>query len=89
MKEMFNGSAAFSSLGVEGRREGSRNSEEIALMVFWQVCMDAYQSGQCRGGIFVLVPTGSDTMFSYGHHTITVPLPQSMSALREVSHTPT
>ena len=41
MKEMFNGSAAFSSLGVEGRREGSRNSEEIALMVFWQVCMDA------------------------------------------------
>ena len=41
VKEMFNGSAAFSSLGVEGRREGSRNSEEIALMVFWQVCMDA------------------------------------------------
>ena len=41
MKEMFNVSAAFFSLGVEGRREGSRNSEEIALMVFWQVCMDA------------------------------------------------
>ena len=35
-----------------------------------------------------LVPTGSDTMFSYGHHTITVPLPQSMLVLREVSHTP-
>jgi hypothetical protein len=43
VKEIFNGSAAFSSLSVpggEGWRDGSkgsRNSEEIALMVFWQV----------------------------------------------------
>ena len=40
-------------------------------------------------GESLCVGIGTDWMFSYGHHTITVPLPQSMSALREVSHTPT
>ena len=32
-----------------------------------------------------LVPGGTDTVFSYGHQTITVKLPQSMSALSKVS----
>ena len=75
MKELFGGSRSFSSLGVSTSHTSDRTEEEkrdfkeeIALIVFWQA----------------LVPTGSDTFFSYGHHTITVPLPQSMSALREV-----
>ena len=78
VKELFGGSQSFSSLGVgtshtsfqlDRTEEEKRDlKEEIALIVFWQA----------------LVPTGSDTFFSYGHHTITVPLPQSMSALREV-----
>lgn len=31
-----------------------------------------------------LVPSGSETQFSYGHHLVSVPLPLSMSAVREV-----
>ena len=31
-----------------------------------------------------LVPSGSDTLFSYGHKTVNVPLPQSMAPLAEV-----
>ena len=27
---------------------------------------------------------GTGTLFTYGHHTVTVPMPQSMAALTEV-----
>ena len=33
----------------------------------------------------MLLPSGPETQFSYGHHMVTVPMPQSLLVLREVS----
>jgi hypothetical protein len=52
---------------VGDTRERWREQNNIILVVFWQA----------------LVPHGTDVLYSYGHHTTPVRLPQSMTVLNE------
>lgn len=75
--DLFLGSSACRALCPEmaeregpSRRRGVSSSaprEEMAIIVFWQA----------------LVPSGVESTISYGHHVLTVPLPQSVAALSE------
>ena len=56
----------------------------MCTIVYWNLLVCAEWFVTIAFFFQALIPSGSDTLFSYGHKTVNVPLPQSMAALTEV-----